>query len=196
VNDSKLVGESLDDAMSRVMGEMETEVQQKGGFSDATLQKINTAVAEFDKSGATASAAAPTAGKLRIGIAGVTNIIGAIDMAVSLPDGIEVAADPATGDAIVGSVTISGTAAVGSNRLISAKVTPTSATAPAKVSISMTSSLGFGIGECATIDFKMAPGAAFPAGAATFSISGFSARGTDGLPISGVSAAPTSLSAM
>jgi hypothetical protein len=195
-NDSKQAGEVLDDALSRVMGKMESELEQNGGFSDDTLNKLNTAVAEFDKSGATASAAAPTGGKIKISIAGTTNVIGAVDLVVSLPDGAEVAADPATGDALAGSVTISGIAAVGTNKLVSAKVTPTSATAPARVSISMTSSLGFGIGECATIEFKMAPGAAFPANAAAFSITGFSARGPGGLQLSGMTAATTSLSAM
>jgi len=192
VNDSKQAGESLDDSLSRVMNELESEMILNGGFADTTLGRINTAVTEFDKTGATATAAVTTGGKLKISTSGATHTIGAIDMTVSLPAGVEVAADPATGEAMVGTVTISGVAAAGSNGLIVAKVT----TSPAKLSLSMVNALGFGIGECATIEFKMAPGAAFPAGATAFGISGFSARGTDGLPISGVTAAPTSLSAM
>jgi hypothetical protein len=195
-NDGKRAGESLDDSLARVMGEMETEMAQSGGLSGDTLNRINAAVTKFDKSGATATAPLPAGGMIKIGTAGATNAIGAIDMTISLPDGTIVAADTATGDAIVGTVTISGVAAVGTNKLLSAKVTPASGVAPARLAISMSNAAGFGRGECVTIGFIMFPGAAFPANAAAFSVTGFVARGPDGLPISGVTAAPTSLTAL
>jgi hypothetical protein len=113
-----------------------------------------------------------------------------------LPDGIVVAADPTTGEVTADSVTISGAAAVGTNKLIVAKVTPSSATAPASLSLSLINAAGFGIGECVTIRFTMAPGAHFPAGPASFSVTGVTAKGTDGLALNGITAAPTFLSGL
>jgi hypothetical protein len=51
VNTSKQAGESLDDALPRVLGEMETEIEQSGDLSNDSTTKLNTAMDDFNKSG-------------------------------------------------------------------------------------------------------------------------------------------------
>jgi hypothetical protein len=195
-NDSKQAGESLDDGLARVMGEMENELKQNHVFSNDSLAKINAAVAKFDNKGAGASAVLPTSGRLTISTSGPTSMIGAIGMTVILPDGITVASDPATGEAFQGAVAVSGAAAIGAVTLVTANVVPVAGSAPARVIISMSNATGFGIGECVTIDFTRASGAAFPANAGAFTLAGVTVKGTGGLPLTGVTVAPTGLSGL
>jgi hypothetical protein len=200
-NRSKSSGQSLDDALQSVMTELENEAEHSGGLSDDSINRIKTAEAEFNsggknETGADAPTVTPTNGILKISTAGPANIIGAVDLTVNLPAGATVAADPATGEAAAGTVTITGAAATGNNKLVSAKVTPASNAGPGKVTISMVNATGFGPGECVTVDFAMAAGATFPAKADAFTVTGASAKGLDGKLLSGVTVAPSSLAAL
>jgi hypothetical protein len=198
INTSKHAGESLDDALTRVMGEMESEIEHAGGLSDDSLNKINTAVTEFNNSGknpsgSVAPSATPTDGVLKISTAGA-NVMGALDMTIDLPAGVTVnVADPATGEAAAGTVTNSGSAGAGTQ--VVAKVIPAAGSTPGKMVIGMINSTGFGAGECLTIDFKIAAGANFPA-ATDFGITGVSAKDANAKLINGVTAAPKSVAMM
>ncbi len=195
VNSSRHAGESTDDALSRVMGEMETEIENSGGLSDDSISKINTAVTEFNSSGKGSGApvAAPTDGVLKISTSGAS-FMGALDMTLNLPAGVTVTvADPATGEAAAGTVTNSGAAGTGTQ--VAAKVIPTTGGTPGQVVIGMINPAGFGGGECLTIDFKIATGVNLPA-AADFTITGVSAKDLGAKLINGVTAAPKSVAAM
>jgi hypothetical protein len=200
-NDSKHAGESLDDALARVMTDMGNEVEHNGGLSDDSLNRINTAITEFNsgghnETGTTIPAAAPSGGVLKISTAGTAATIGALDMTVNLPAGTTVTADPATGEAAAGTITVSGAAALHGGSQAAAKVTPASGGAPGKVVISMINPNGFGAGECVTIDFKLEAGATLPANSTAFTVTGVAAKALDGTPLTGVTAAPMSLAAM
>lgn len=194
----KSSGGSLDDALKGVMDDMGNEAEHSG-LSDDSISKIKSAETEFNNSGKNPGVPAPivtpTNGILKISTSGSPNI-GALDMTVTIPAGVEVAADPATGEAAPGAVVISGAAATGNNKLLAAKVTPASGGNPGKLTISMINSTGFGPGECVTVDFKVAAGGSFPAKAA-FTMTGVSAKGLDGTtPLSGVTVAPASVGAL
>ena len=141
-------------------------------------------------------AAAPAGGVLKISTAGTAATIGALDMTVNLPAGTTVTADSVTGEAAAGTITVSGAAAANGGSQVAAKVNPASGGASANVVISMINPNGFEAGECMTIDFKLATGAAFPVNASVFSVTGVAAKALDGTPLSGVTVAPTSLAAM
>jgi hypothetical protein len=201
VNNRRHAGESTDDALARVMSDMGNEVEHNGGLSDDSLNAINAAITEFNNSGhnetgTTIPAAAPSGGVLKISTAGTAAAIGALDMTVNLPAGTTVTADPVTGEAAPGTITVSGAAVANGGSQVAAKVTPAAGGAPGKVVISMINPNGFGAGECMTIDFKLETGAAFPVNASAFSMTGVAAKALDGTPITGVTAAPTSLAAM
>lgn len=197
-NRSKSSGESLDDALKGVMDDMGNEAEHTG-LSGDSITKIKDAETEFNsggknKTGTTAPPVTPTNGILKISTSGGPSI-GALDMTVTLPAGVEVAvADPATGEAEAGAVAISGAAATGSNKQVAAKVTPASGGNKGKVTISMVNSTGFGPGECLTVDFKVT-GGTFPA-KGDFAVTGLAAKGVDAAPLSGVTAAPASVGAM
>ena len=89
VNNRKHSGESTSDALQRVMGDLGTEVSKNGGFSDSTLAEIESEV-ESEHSAIT-SISHPS-GTLKISTAGGTGI-GALDMTITLPQGVTVAAD-------------------------------------------------------------------------------------------------------
>lgn len=190
---SKQEGGTLDDAFVAVMSGLESELDQNHEFSLDTLAGINTAVAEFDKNGATAATLLPSGGTLKISTVGPTNIIGTLDLTVTLPDGAAVTADPLTGEALLGAVTVSGAAALGSNTLLTTNVIPAAGSAPSQVAIRMINSSGFGIGECITINFTRTAGGTYPASAAAFILTGVAVKGPDGLPLAGVTVAPTRL---
>ncbi|HET7319666.1 MAG TPA: hypothetical protein VFK23_11060 [Nitrospirota bacterium] len=189
-------GEPLDDALVAVMSSLESELDQSHEFSSDTLAGINAAVAEFNKNGAAAAALLPSAGTLKISTAGPTNMIGTVNMTVTLPDGAAVASDPLTGEALQGAVMVSGEAAIGSNTLLTANVIPAAGSAPAQVVIRMTNSTGFGIGECVTINFTRTAAGTYPANAAAFVLTGVAVKGPNGLPLAGVTIVPTGLSGL
>jgi hypothetical protein len=193
----KSSGGSLDDALKGVMDDMGNEAEHSG-LSDDSITKIRNAGTEFNsgknQTGTPAPTITPVNGILKISTSG-SSTIGALDLIVTIPAGVEVTADPVTGEAAVGAVVISGVAATGTNKLIAAKVTPATGANPGKLTISMINSTGFGPGECITVDFHVATGGSFPATAAAFTVTG-SAKGVDGTPLSGVIAAPASIGAL
>jgi hypothetical protein len=201
---SKQTGQALDDALVDVMGGLETELDQNHDLSDDTLAGINAAVAEFNKNGAVVPALLPSGGKLKLGTTaapvppppGLAAVIGSLNMTITLPSGVSVASDLATGEALQGAVTVSGEAAIGLNTLLTANVTPATGSAPAQVAIHMSNSIGFGIGECVTVNFTRTAGGAYPASAAAFILTGVAVKGPDGLPLAGVTVAPTGLSGL
>jgi len=50
----------LDDALSRVLGEMETEIEQSGDLSDDSTTRLNTAIDDFNTSGKNSTGATGT----------------------------------------------------------------------------------------------------------------------------------------
>jgi hypothetical protein len=200
VSNNKNKTESLDDALSRLITQIGDEVKNLGGFSISTINGINTAISDFEKSGknktgaAATPLAAPASGLLKLSTAG-TATISAIDVTVNFPAGVTVLDDAITGEAAAGVVTISGPATADKNVLSSAKFTPASGGTPAQLHIAFASVTGFGTGEFATIKFDLDAGVSFPAGASAFSISGFSAVEADGSQLSGITASPVSVAA-
>jgi hypothetical protein len=199
VNDSKGAGESLDNALQRVMTDLGNEEEQKGGLTLDSITKINDAITKFSNSGKNLTGAtiapisAPTGGLLKISSAGTAGVIGAIDVTVVLPAGVKVKADAITGEAAAGTITASGVAAAGGSKLTAAKFTPAAGGAPAQLHTLLIDTAGFGLGEFATIRFEV-EGGSFPAGVNAFSVAGFAAKGLDGAPLSGITAAPASVS--
>jgi hypothetical protein len=197
-NDRKgRTGESLDDALKGVMDDFGKEAEATG-LSSTTVAQIQQAETEFNTSGKNTTGVAapvinPTNGTLKIKTQGSATV-GALDMTVTLPAGVEVAADPVTGEAVAAAVAASGVAA--KNTLVSAKVTAASGTTPATVHIIMINANGFGEGECVTIDFKMAAGATFPASADSFTVAGVSGKNADGTNLLNVTVTPSGLGAL
>jgi hypothetical protein len=134
----------------------------------------------------------PTKGLLKLSTSGAAAIMAGVDVTVSLPDGVILNADPATGEVAAGTITVSGAAAAGSNNIAAAKFTPASGGVPANLHIAIINVSGFSLGEFATIRFGLATGAALPLPNA-FTVTSFSAKALDGSPLSGVTAAPPSV---
>jgi hypothetical protein len=95
-----------------------------------------------------------------------------------------------------GVVTISGVAAAGDSKLTTARFSPAGGTSPAQAHIFLINAAGFDVGEFVTIRFDLAAGSGFPAGKDAFTVSSFSAKGMNGLPLSNLIAVPISLSAI
>ncbi|MBC7963619.1 MAG: hypothetical protein H7Y05_11825 [Steroidobacteraceae bacterium] len=144
--------------------------------------------------GGSSATPAPTAtsGLLKLSTSGNANTIGAIEVTVDLPAGVVVQADSTTGEAAAGVVTISGVAAVGVDKLVSAKYTPGT---PGRLNMILINTTGFGLGEFATIKFDMAAGGSFPASKDAFAVTAFAAKDLSSNALVGVTAAPASLSA-
>jgi len=150
VNDDKGSGESLDDALPRLLNRLGDEMEHGGGFSLDSIGRMNDAITKFSNSGRNQTGStitplpAPTSGLLKLTTSGNATTIGAIDVTVNLPAGVTVKADPATGEVQQGGiVTISGVAAIGDNRLVSAKFTPGT---PGRLHIALINTAGFGPG--------------------------------------------------
>jgi len=198
VNNYKKQGESLDDALPRLLTQMGDEQEQGGGLSMDSINMINTAVTDFNNSGRNGTGGTidpiptPASGLLKLSTTGTANVIAGIDMTVNLPAGIIVDADPLTGMVADGVVAISGVAAVGTRNGTVAKFSPASIGTPANLHVVMANGLGFPLGEFITIQFDLATGATFPA-ANAFSVTNFFAKGLDGALLSGITAAPLSV---
>ena len=198
VSDNKGTGETTDDALSRLLTQMGDEMEHGGGFSPDSIGKMNDAMTKFsgsdkNKTGSTiAPLAAPTSGLLKLASSGNATTIGALDVTVNFPAGVMVKADTATGEVTPGVVTISGGAAVGANKLASAKFTPGS---PPQLHVILINTAGFGAGEFVTIKFDLAAGGSFPANKEAFSVAGLAAKDLDGIALGGVTAAPASVGA-
>jgi Glucodextranase, domain B len=136
--------------------------------------------------------ATATGGLLKLGTSGAaTDLIAGIDLLVSLPAGVTIDADPSSGEAATGAVTVSG-AAAGSNSLVVAKYAPAGAGVPATLHMVLLNAAGFHPGEFATVRFNVAAGAGFPALNA-FTVADFTARGVDSSVLGGVTAAASSV---
>lgn len=200
VNDNKNTNESLDDALPRLLTQMGNEMEDNGGFSPDTFTKMNNAITKFSNSdknrsgGAITPIPTPTGGLLKLATSGAANTIGAIDVTVIFPAGVKVKADATTGEAAADVISISGVAAVGGNKLVSAKFAPATAGNPARLHIILVNASGFGIGEFVTVRFDLDTGAGFPAGENAFSVAGFSPLGLSSATLSGITAAPAALS--
>jgi hypothetical protein len=106
-------------------------------------------------------------------------VIYGVEFTINLPSGASVAADPSTGETATGLIHTTDSRAFSGG-----KYTPATATTPATLKLVITDSSGFTAGDLATISCSIAAGSAVtPAG---FSLAGFSARGADGAPLSGV----------
>jgi hypothetical protein len=144
--------------------------------------------------GPTAPLPIPTKGVLKMATSGAASTINGIDVTVTLPAGVTVAADPVTGEVTNGVVTASGVAAVqtiGTQNVITARYAPASSATPAQLHIVMANMPGFNLGEFVTIQFDLTTGTSFPA-ANAFNVTNFFAKGLDGLGLSGITAAPSS----
>jgi large repetitive protein len=136
-----------------------------------------------------------TNGLLKLGAVGTTtDLIAGMDLQVNLPAGVTVDADPGSGEAATGAVTISGAAAAGSNSMVVAKFAPAAAGAPAMLHIVVLNTAGLHPGEFVTVRFNLAAGASFPALNA-FTIASFSAKGLDSSTLSGITGAVLSVEA-
>jgi hypothetical protein len=197
MNNKKNSGESLDDALPRLLTQLGDEQENNGNLSVVSIATLNNAIDDFHNNannltgGTIALIPTPTSGLLTLGTAGTANVIAGIDMTVNLPAGIIVDADPLTGIVADGVVTISGGAAVGTRNMAVAKYTPASIGTPAQLHIIIANALGFPLGEFVTIQFDLTIGATFPA-ANAFSVTNFFAKGLDGTGLSGITAAPVS----
>jgi hypothetical protein len=172
---------------------------ESGGFSLDSIGKLNDAITKFsgsdrNQTGSTITPLpAPTSGLLKLSTSGNTNNIGAIDVTVNFPAGVTVKSDTVTGEVAAGSVvTISGVAAAGDNKLVTAKYTPGT---PSQLHIILINATGFGPGEFVTIRFDLA-GGSFPANKDAFSVTGsFAAKDLNGVALSGITATTASVSA-
>ncbi len=198
-NDRRNSGETLDDAVGRIIVQICDELKGSGGFSSATLASINAALTGFANGGKNQTGAsitpiaAPASGLLKLTASGPAGTIGAIDAVINLPAGVTVKFDPLTGEAGSGVVTVSGVAASGSSHLSIAKYTPAAGAAPAQLKVLLINAAGFAPGEFVAIRFDVAAGAAFPASAASFTLASFSATGLTGSRLPGVTAAASSV---
>lgn len=200
VNDNKGQEESLDDSLSRHLSHMGDEEEHNGGLSDDSVKMINVAIMVFKNGGKNGTGGditpvtSPTDGVLKLTTTGGSLAIGAIDVIVNLPDGATVNADPATGETAAGVVSISGVASSGSNSLSISRFIPASG-GHSQLHIALINTAGFGAGEFVKIKFDLTAGAAFPT-TNDFTIADFSARALDGSTLSGVTAAPLSVTGM
>ena len=197
VNNNKKTGESLDDALGRLLTQLGNEQEQDGAFSAASATVINGAITAYNNATNTtgtiiAPIPSPTSGVLALSTAGTASVIAGIDITVNLPPGIIVNADPITGIVTDGVVTISGVAAVGTSNVTVAKFSPASIGTSANLHVIMANGLGFPLGEFVTIKFDLTTGATFPT-ANSFSVTKFIAKGLDGAALSGITAAPASV---
>jgi hypothetical protein len=167
VNDRKGTN-SLDDALGAVMLELETELETNGGFTQATVDNLNSAITNFGKGGKNRSGVVPASISFNSGVlqlrtlgtlpAGV--LINGIDCTITLPPGVTVNADPATGDTLPGVVAPVSLAA--DNSFVSAKYDKTAGTVHI---IFLNVQPGFDIGEFAHLEFV-----GYPDGTATFGV--------------------------
>jgi len=171
-----------------------------GGTGDVTPSSTAGPAATDNGSTATGGASAPlpvpTKGVLKMATAGAAGTIAGIDLTVTLPSGVTVAADPITGEVTNGVVTASGVAAVttfGTQNLITGSFAPASSVTPGQLHIVIANVPGFNLGEFATVQFDLATGTSLPA-ANAFSVTSFLAKGLDAADLSGITAAPVSVS--
>jgi hypothetical protein len=187
VNDRKGT-KTLDDALVAALQELETELEVNGGFTQATVDLLNTSITNYTNSGKNNGGSIPSTiifnkGVLQLATLGSLTggvLINAIDCTITLPPGVTVKADPASGETLAGVVTPSSRAA--SNSFASAKYDKAAGTLRI---ILFNVQPGFAIGEFAHVEFD-----GYPTGTAAFGvrlnrIDGGS--GIDSAPLTGIS---------
>jgi hypothetical protein len=187
INDRKGTG-SLEDARTAVLLELETELETNGGFSQVTVDNFNTAITNYNKGGRNISGVVPASiafnsGVLQLITTGTLpagTLINGIDCTITLPSGVTVKSDPATGEALTGVVAPVSLAAT--NSFVSAKYDKAAGTVHI---ILLNVQPGFDIGEFAHLDFD-----GYPTGTAAFGVKLNRIDGGSGInstPLSGVS---------
>lgn len=202
VNDNKKDGESVDDALGRIIGQMGNEEETTGGLSADSTGMIEGAMPASDNgvpnvpgltSGSTGTTIVSlptfTMGLLHLATVGIPFGITDIDLIIAMPLGITVDYDPITGVTPAGIVTISGVANFGNNNIIVAKFTPAFFATPALLHIVLQNPNGFGLGEFAAVQFNVIPGGIFPP-ANSFIPVNFFAKGLNGVGLIGVAVVP------
>jgi hypothetical protein len=167
VNDRKGTG-TLDDALGAVLLQLETELETNGGFTQTTVDSLNTSITTYTNSGKNRGGSIPSAivfnkGVLQLATLGTLaggTLINGIDCTISMPPGVTVKSDPATGETPAGVVTPSSMAA--SNSFASGKYDKTANTLRI---VLLNVQPGFGIGEFAHVNFD-----GYPAGTAAFGV--------------------------
>ncbi|KAF0220104.1 MAG: hypothetical protein FD174_1549 [Geobacteraceae bacterium] len=180
--------QSLDDALVTLLVALETELENNGGFSQAVLNSINTAITNFNNSGRNRGGIVPvsiafTGGVLQLRTEGTLpagTVINGIDCTVTLPAGVTVKSDPATGQTPPGVVDPVSLAAA--NSVVSARFDKAAGTLRI---ILINVQPGFAIGEFAHVEFD-----GFPTGAAAFAVKvnriDGGSGGTSSAPLTGI----------
>jgi hypothetical protein len=159
---------TLEDARTAELHELVTELETNGGFSQATVDKFNTAITNYNKGGRNRSGVVPTSiafnsGVLQLittGTLPAATLINGIDCTITLPPGVTVKSDPATGDILAGVVTPVSLAAT--NSFVTAKYDKAAGTVHI---ILLNVQPGFDIGEFAHLEFD-----GYPADTAAFGV--------------------------
>jgi len=106
-------------------------------------------------------------------------VLYAAEFTLHLPAGVTLAADASSGEVAAGVLhPADGSALAGARYL------PATAAAPAQVTVNIIDPMGFAVGDLASLNCSVAPGAALSA--AGFSLDGFSARDANGAVIPGI----------
>ena len=142
--------------------------QTNGGFSQATVTNINNAITNYDNGGKNRGGVIPTtisfnSGVLQLKTLGTLpagTLINGIDCTITLPAGVTVKSDPATGETLAGVVAPVSLAA--SNSFASANYDKVAGTVRI---ILLNVQPGFDVGEFAHLEFD-----GYPIGTAAFGV--------------------------
>jgi hypothetical protein len=167
VNDRKGT-KTLDDALGAVMLELETELETNGGFTQTTVDNLNASITNYSNSGKNRGGSIPAAISFSKGVLQLATLgsladgiqINGIDCTITLPPGVTVKSDPATGEIQAGVLIPSSMAA--SNSFVNGKYDKTAGTLRI---VLLNVQPGFGLGEFAHVNFD-----GYPAGSAAFSV--------------------------
>jgi hypothetical protein len=202
VNNNKKDGESLEDALERLLGKMGDEEENDGKLSPDFAGLINEAISSSNTgttndTGTTTSTnivtlPTSTMGVLKLATVGIPFAMASLDVTIAMPLGVTVDFDRLTGETAPGVVTISGVADFGNNNLVVGKFTPAFFVTPALLHIVLLNPNGFGLGEFATVQFNVVPGEILPLTNSFIPVN-FFAKGITGLGLIGVAAVPLSV---
>ena len=186
VNDRKGT-KTLDDALGAVLLELETELETNGGFSQVTVDTLNTAITNYTNSGKNRGGSIPATVSFNKGVLQLVTlgspasgvVINGIDCTITLPPGVTVKADPVSGETLAGVVAPSSVAVT--NSFVSGKYDKAAGTLHL---ILLNVQPGFGIGEFAHVEFD-----GYPTGSAAFGVKLNRIDGGSGInsaPLSGI----------
>ena len=186
--------QALADALVAVLAGLEAELKNNGGFSLTTINNVNTAITNYAGSGKNSggSLLRPvvfTGGVLQLTVEGplpAGTVINGVDYTLTLPAGVTVKADPATGETLPGVVVPVSLAA--NNSLTMAKLDKAAGTLRI---VLINNQPGFALGEFAHVEFDGFPvnGAAF--GVKVNRIDGGSSGGKSSAPLTGITVSYT-----